>query len=172
VLAAALLGIVAAGVMGALSYAWNLEIRGRQRLAAAEVANRVLISYLDDSTSIRPGKLPPTIGYRGEQYRWREERKRVSIIDANPNGRRGRAGDVTSNDAFEQMVSIRVEAWLDDGSPAAQFPGATPGAAIERLVDPLAFRGVDTIERLLQDPERQTELIGNVTGLGNQGVEP
>jgi type II secretory pathway pseudopilin PulG len=163
VLAAALLGIIAAAILSAIGYAWNAEIRGRQQLGAAEVANRVLISYLDDQTSLR--KLPRVIDYDGRSFRWNAELREVRLVDDNPSARRDRRGETTANAAFDRLVSVRVLAWLDDGSAASLAPGATPSATIERLVDPLAFRGADTIERIFDDPERQRELLRGLVDL-------
>lgn len=165
VLAAALLGIVAGGVLGAIGWVWNMELRNRRELAAAEIANRVVIAYLDDATSLRD--LPRVIYYENEPYRWKADRQRVSLQDANPNarvgpdGRRQDAGTI-----FQELVSLRVTAWHDDGSAGAFVPGSAPSASIDRIVNPLDFASYDSLERLLEDPDRINLVTRGLLGIG------
>ncbi|MEM8757292.1 MAG: prepilin-type N-terminal cleavage/methylation domain-containing protein [Planctomycetota bacterium] len=162
VLAAALLGIVAAGVLSALGTVWNWELTDRQRLGAAEVANRVMIVYLDDSTAT--DDLPETIAYDGRRYRWSIDIERVSLLDANPERRVGRDGVAQSPELFDRMQAVTVSAWLDDGTAAAIRAGATPTVTLDRLVNPLGFFSHDSVERLLNDDERLGDMFEEIVG--------
>lgn len=168
VLGMALLGILAGAILGVLGYAWNVEIQARQTLAAAEVANRVLISYLDDQTS--PRKLPPAIDYQQMRFRWSLETDSITVRDSNPDARVSRAGTPAVLEAFDRMEFVTVVAWLDDGTDASAAPGRTPTFTLERMVDPFGFRGVDTLERLLQDSERQSEFVERMMGVNQSGT--
>lgn len=162
VLAAALLGIVASAIFSVLGYVWASDREDTVRLGAAEVANRVIISYLDDETSI--GKLPRVIDYGRERYRWELDEDTVRIEEPNRGARvtAGRAGAVPN--ALVKLKEIRVTVWQDDGTDASLTQGATPGVRINRLVNPIAYRGTDTIERLFNNPERMARLVQNLTG--------
>ena len=165
VLAAALLGIISAGVLGSISFIWNLELQNRRELAAAEVANRIMVAYMDDATSLR--SLPPVIYYENEGYRWSADEDRVSLRDTNPQARVGTDG--RQQDAaviFGELVSLRVTAWHDDGTEAAFSPGAGPSASIDRVINPLDFPSFDSLERLLENPERIELITRGLMGLG------
>lgn len=162
VLAAALLGILAAAIFSVLGYVWASDREDTLRLGAAEVANRIIISYLDDETS--PKKLPEVISYGREQFRWELDDETVRIEEPNRRARvtAGQAGAVPN--ALVKLKEIRVTVWHDDGTDASRAPGATPGVRLNRLVSPIAFRGSDTIDRLLNDPARMALLMQNLTG--------
>ena len=167
VLAAALLGIIAAGVLGSIGFIWNLELRNRRELAAAEVANRVLVAYLDDATSLRD--LPEVIYYENEPYRWNADEKRVTLTDAQPEARVGQDGRSRSPEVFDQIVAIRVTAWHSEGDGPVTFaPTGAPSATLDRVVNPFGFVSYDSLDRLLVDPERQELIFRGLLG-GNLG---
>ncbi len=163
VLGMALLGILGGAIFGVLGYAWRVEIEARQTLAAAEIANRVLISYIDDPTSRE--KLPEVIGYEQVQYRWSLEVTPTAIRDAFPEARTSRDGAPSTQQALENMELVTVTAWLDDGTANSAAPGRTPTFRLERVIHPFQYRGNDTLERLLEDPERQNRLLMQMIGL-------
>jgi len=169
VLAAALLAIVASSIFSVIGYAMASDRQDAIRLGAAEVANRLLISYLDDSTSIK--KLPDTIDYGNATFRWDLDKDTVRIEEPNRHLRvtAGRSGAVPT--ALVQLREIRVTVWQDDGSPASRQPGATPGVRLNRLISPFALgnRGADSTERLLESPERIAELLKNISGFEDPG---
>lgn len=169
VLGMALLGILASAIFGVLGYAWRVETEARQTLAAAEVANRVMISYLDDTTS--RDDLPERIDYEQQRFRWSIETRTAALRDTFPEARVGRDGSTEIQQALDSMEFVRVVAWLDDGSRNAEAPGRTPTFALERVVDPFAYRGTDSTERLIRDPDRQGDLINRLLSLDG-GVAP
>ena len=162
VLAAALLGIIAASIFTALGYIWKAEQDDTQRLGAIEVANRVMISYLDDNTSTR--HLPEVIQYGKLNFRWKLDENTVRLEEPNRRARitAGTPGAVPN--ALVHLKEISVTAWLDDGTPDTLIPGSSPGVRLNRLVNPIAYRGADTIDRLLNSPERRTDMFRNLTG--------
>jgi len=167
VLAAALLAIVASSIFSVIGYAMASDRQDAIRLGAAEVANRLLISYLDDSTSIK--KLPDTIDYGNATFRWDLDKDTVRIEEPNRHLRvtAGRSGAVPT--ALVQLREIRVTVWQDDGTPASRQPGTTPGVRLNRLINPFGYRGADSTERLLESPERIAELLKDISGFEDPG---
>lgn len=157
-----MLGIIASAVLAAIGTVWRWELTDRQRLGAAEVANRVMIAYIDDKTSLRD--LPDTIIYDGARYRWSSNIERVSIRDEHPEERNDGAGTVVTIDVFDRMQAVTITAWVDDGSRAALSPGRTPTASVDRLINPLDFVSSDATERMLQDPEQLELLLRELVG--------
>jgi type II secretory pathway pseudopilin PulG len=169
VLAATLLAIVASSIFSVLGYAMASDRTDTVRLGAAEVANRLLITYLDDSTSIR--KLPDTIDYGSDTFRWELDEDTVRIEEPNRHRRvtSGRSGAVPT--ALVRLKEIRVTVWHDDGTTASRLPGSTPGVRLNRLVNPFGYRGADSTERLLESPDRITELLKNISGFEEPDVD-
>lgn len=163
----ALLGILGGAIFGVLGYAWRIEVEARQTLAAAEIANRVLISYIDDPTS--PEKLPDTIDYEQISYRWSIDVEPTVIRDAHPGARVNRDGSPETQEALESMERVTITAWLDDGTAGSVAPGRTPTFTLERVINPFQYRGNDTLERLLADPQRQNRLLEQMMGVNGGG---
>lgn len=167
ILGMALVGILGGAIFGVLGYAWRIEIEARQTLAAAEIANRVLISYIDDPTST--AKLPELIDYEQVRYRWSLNVTQTLLRDSFPDARTDREGAPSSSEALESMELVTVTAWLDDGSASSIAPGRTPTFELERVINPFQYRGNDTLERLLQSPERQNRLLLQMIGVEGGG---
>lgn len=164
VLAAALLAVIASSIFSVLGFAMNSDRTDEARLGAAEIANRVLISYLDDSTSI--DNLPDTIDYGVYTYRWDLDKDTIRIEEPNRRLRvtSGRQGAVPM--ALTNLKEIRVTVWLDEGRPETRAPGASPGVRLTRLINPIGFgsRGEDSMKRLMDDPTRMSDLLQMLTG--------
>ncbi len=162
VLAAALLGIIASAIFSVLGYVYASDREDAARLGAAEVANRIIITYLDDETSIK--KLPDVIDYGPRRFRWDLEEDQVRIDEPNRSARvtAGRQG-ATPN-ALVKLKEIRVTVWEDDGTEASRQVGASAGVRLNRLVNPIAYRGSDGVTRMLSDPERIMRMMQNLTG--------
>ena len=146
--AVAFLGIVLAFVMTALSMVMGEQTRLRQKLAAAELANRLIISYLDDETSLPQEGRP--IEYIGERYRWRMRETPARLIHANTE--RADTLQTQSSLMVDRLQLISFDVWLSEesGGAASVEPGV-PNATLARLVDPLAMRNADSVERLFRD---------------------
>jgi type II secretory pathway pseudopilin PulG len=148
VLASALLGIVAAGIMGTVSMIWGWQGRQQETLGAAEVANRLILTYLDDSTVLPSSNLP--IAYGQYRYHWKMERTPAKFKepdDLPPEVAEKRAARVTPTTSRIEMVKVRV--WLSEECPGGSLRAEadTPQAMLERLVDPLAFRNPDSVKK-------------------------
>jgi type II secretory pathway pseudopilin PulG len=146
--AVAFLGIVLAFVMTTMSMVMGEQTRLRQKLAAAELANRLIISYLDDETSLPEAGRP--IEYIGERYRWRMRETPARLIHANTE--RADTLQTQSSLMVDRLQLVSFDVWLSEESGGATSiePGV-PNATLARLVDPLAMRNADSVERLFRD---------------------
>lgn len=146
--AVAFLGIVLAFTMTALSMVMGEQTRLRQKLAAAELANRLIISYLDDETSLPERGRP--IEYAGERYRWQMREAPARLIHTNTE--RADTLQTQSSLMVDRMQVVSFDVWLSEESGGATSiePGV-PNATLARLVDPLAMRNADSVERLFRD---------------------
>jgi prepilin-type N-terminal cleavage/methylation domain-containing protein len=171
VAAAALLGILAAAVFGALNALVSSQSRMRQRLACAELANRIVLMYLDDKDSMPPrgGSIP----YAGSEYRWEMTERPVEIVPARPDVAAERAAE-NRGLRLDRIQNVTVRVWLDDGTgETAMFTETGPFAVVNRMVDPIgrAMRNPDSAEYLLRDPNspRFQEFMSDLQRFSNSG---
>jgi hypothetical protein len=146
--AVAFIGIVLAFVMSALSLVMGEQTRLRQKLAAAELANRLIISYLDDETSLPQEGRP--IEYAGERYRWTMRETPAQLVHANIE--RGEKLQSQNSLAADRMQVVTFNVWLSEESGGARDPEpGVPSIVLSRLMDPLAMRNADAVDRLFRD---------------------
>lgn len=154
VLASALLGIVAMGVFGALNYLVLQQKRAEQIAGASEVANRVVVMYLDSPDNMPQGGRP--IAYGRHRYRWTYESAPIDVYDPN-------ATDEPTPLSLTRLRELTVSVWLHEDSGGAYSPDAgTPGIVVRRMLDPLATRNPDSFERGIEDGS----LMEGITGGG------
>lgn len=155
VLASALLGIVAMGVFSALNYLVLQQKRAEQIAGAAEVANRVVVMYLDDPTGMPQGGQP--IDYGRHRYRWTYEAAPIEVFDPN-------ATDEPMPLSLTRLQELTVSVWLHEDSGGAFSPtDGTPGIVVRRMLDPLATRNPDSFDRAIK---RGTIFEGLTGGAG------
>ncbi len=156
VCAAALLAIVTGVVFAALAGIMASQQRRAHELGAMELANRLVLQYLDDPDTMPNPALP--VQYAGERYRWTMRQVPVELVPARPDAAAQRAATTSiSIDRFELVV---VDVWLgeESGGSAANDPG-TPSATLTRMIDPLALRNPDSNERLFNDQRKVQEFL-------------
>lgn len=163
----ALLGMVTAVIVTALNSVVAGQTSGQKRLGAAEVANRLLIQYLDDESSM-PSRTAP-VGYGPDFYRWRMTETPIVLEPARTDERAARTRTPRS---FQSLKNVTVEVWLAEQSGGSFEPDSgTPSVMLSRIVDPLAFRNMDSFERLRRDPERFRRYIEQFTGGDSSPVQ-
>ncbi len=141
VLASALLGIVSMGVLSSLNYLVLQQKRAEQIAGAAEVANRVVVMYLDDPDAMPPGGRP--IPYGRHLYRWAYEAQPIDVFDPN-------ATDEPTPLSLTRLQELTVSVWLHEDSGGDFSPDAgTPSIVVRRMLDPLATRNPDSFERAI-----------------------
>jgi type II secretory pathway component PulJ len=144
VLAVLMLGMVAASVSSALAFTLNSDSRAQVRLSAYEVANRVVLQYLDDRTAL-PNPAAP-IEYGRYRFFWEavpiNVEMRVKAADASS----GRSAPRNTN-RFE-FVTVRV--WLAVGTTGrgGSLQKGELLAELDRLLDPTAPRNPDAARRM------------------------
>ena len=161
VLASALLGIVSMGVLSALNYLVLQQKRAEQIAGAAEVANRVVVMYLDDPDDMPPGGRP--IAYGRHLYRWSYEAAPIEVFDPN-------ATDEPKPLSLTRLQELTVSVWLHEDSGGAFSPHAgTPGIVVRRMLDPLATRNPDSFERAIEDGGFIEGITGGAAGARRSG---
>ncbi len=142
VLASALLGIVSMGVFGVLNYLVLQQKRAEYFTGAAEVANRVVIMFLDNPDNMPSGGQP--IAYGRNLYRWTYEASPIEVYDPN-------ATEESTPMSLARLQELTVSVWLHEDSGGAYTPSAgTPGIVVRRMLDPLANRNPDTLTRKIE----------------------
>lgn len=170
VLAVALLGLVTATLATGIGSMERGQVRQKQRLACCEVANAIMLTFLDDEKAV-PSELKP-IGYGDSEYRFSLDVDRAVItLD-----RAALADERYSRKAatIDRVKQITIRVW-----PSEEYGGSfrynpnLPHAVISRLHDPLAFSNPDSITTKLQTEEGLTEVLNNLTevGAGSGGDE-
>jgi Tfp pilus assembly protein PilV len=140
----------------------NQQGRSRQLLNCAEIANRLIIQYLDDRKALPSEDL--TIPYGDEFYRYRKNVTRVAAtldetvernLEAYQNRQPGADPD--------RLKKVVITVWLSERSGGGRLPDmGAPQQTLVRVVDPYAFgrRSPDSLRNLLQnDPSALIEEI-------------
>lgn len=159
----ALLGIVAATVFGAFNSILSTQKIQQHRLNAMELANRLILEYLDDKETMPAAGLP--IIYNDTRYRWDLREIPVRLEPARPDIAEERA--LAAPISVDRMQAIAVRVWLSEESGGSfTFDTTVPAVALTRLMDPIALRNPDTTKRLAQDPVKQAELLDRFRNVG------
>lgn len=165
ILAVVLLSMVATTLSSAVSFMSQSQKRLEQKLGAAELANRLILQYIDDRDSLPDRSLP--IEYDMDLYRWTLEEAPVKFVfdsqaQSDDSGRVG--GGVSLNRI--KLITIRV--WLGpDSGGSRSFDPSVPNTIVNRLIDPLAFNNPDSLETLLQQPGGIEKLFESLLQLDN-----
>jgi type II secretory pathway pseudopilin PulG len=161
--AVAMLGLVTAAVIGAFNSIIMQQERERHRLGAMELANRLILQYLDDSDTMPAAGLP--IVYGDERYHWELHEVPVQLVPARPDVAEDRSS--ASAISVNRLHAINVTVWLSDESGgSAQFDARVPNATLTRLMDPIALRNPDTTDNLVHDTTKQQEFIARFRAIG------
>jgi type II secretory pathway pseudopilin PulG len=164
VVAFALLGIVAAAMFGMMSFATGMQVRGQRMLACAEVANRLMLKYLDDSTTM---PTEPKVQVYGPdnapaKFRWEYHEDPIQLVEANADARDQTRASTLPTDRFLQ-VTFKV--WLSEESGGARFPDeSTPCITLTRMLDPLYPRNPDSFMSMLQNPQGFQNFMNQMMG--------
>lgn len=160
VLSVVLLVVVTSMVMQAINSMLAAQVIHRQRLGAAELANRLTLQYLDDKRSMPAQGLP--IVYGRDRYRWEYVERPVTINPAKPEAVQARN---TSTQTLSRIISVTVRVWLGEESGGSYaYDAAVPGYVLSRVVNPVALRNPDSIDKMLKNPEAYREFLAALTG--------
>ncbi|MDX9911939.1 MAG: type II secretion system protein [Phycisphaerales bacterium] len=146
VLAALMVGLAASLLAGAGTLAARVQARERQRLAAAELCNRLVLQYLDSRDALPPGAAP--IDYGPDRFRWALSDKAIRF---EPHPSLARNADARGGLRVDSYRQITMRVWLAEDSGGDRYPSdATPQYAISRLIDSLAFRNYDSFAKMVE----------------------
>lgn len=172
VFAVAMLVMLVTIAASATSFLIGRQAREQHMLACVELANRLMLQYLDDQNSM-PSRMMP-VAYGDVTYRWSMDVEQVDVREPERlrNVRRDRGRQTTLSIDRIRQVTIRV--WLsEDHGGSYAYDGRVPTAAVTRLYDPLNFaRNPDSMRRLERDDESIRQLINQVIdAAGGAGFE-
>lgn len=170
-LAVTMLTLVTAMIMNAINSMVIAQTTQRQRLAAAELANGLVLTYLDDK------KLLPqrnsVVVYGRDRYRWDYDERAVTITPSREETLAARSNQGLS---LGRLKAVTFHVWLSEQSGGVatfdEARGSQVHFALSRIVDPIALRNPDAIERMLKDPEAYKEFLANFTNTGAPPATP
>ncbi len=171
VLGVVLLGLVTASLAASVSLMQRSHARMERRLAAAELANRLILQFIDDSRSLPSQSLP--LEYGPDLFRWSMDEQRVRFVTRTPATPTAGSSGVGSGVSLDRVRMVTLRVWLaPESGGSMQYGPDIPGVVITRLVDPLAFSNPDSLQSLLEQPdgiERLMNLFGELdTGGGTR----
>ena len=170
VLATVLLGLVATTLATAVSYMNSSQRRMQQRLGAAELANRLMLQYIDDQDAMPSNALP--IEYDMDLYRWTLDVSPVEFTMAEPPPET-ESNTIGSGINFERIRLVSIKVWLGEESGGARgFSTEYPNAQLTRLIDPLAFSNPDSLQTMLDTPGGMERLFERLMQLDETGMAP
>ena len=164
VVAVALLGVISAAMFGVTSFAAGMQLRQQRQLACAEVANRLMLQYLDEPTKMPMA--PKTTDYgppeNPARFRWEYREEPIQLIEANADARDQTRGNTLPMDRFLQVT---VKVWLSEESGGSRFADdSVPTVTLTRMLDPLYPRNPDSFMNMLQDPQAFQGFMGSMMG--------
>lgn len=165
ILAVMLLAMVAVSLSSGVSFMSKAQRRMDQKLGAAELANRLILQYMDEKNSLPDRSLP--IEYDVDLYRWTLEEAPVKFEFDNQ-GFDDADNNVGSGVSLDRIKLITIRVWLAaDSGGSRSFTSKVPNTVLTRLIDPLAFNNPDSLETLLQKPGGIEQLFESLLDLEN-----
>ena len=153
-LAVVMLVLVTTSITAAISSITAMEARSRKRVAACELANRLILQYLDEEETLPSTSLPMDYGKERYFYELTPWQSRMQI-----NKKQEGVGSNLQGLARYRVVRVTVyEAEMEGDYPIKGQELAT----IERIFDPATARNPDTIAKL--DENGVLKMINAVTG--------
>lgn len=169
VLGTVLLSLVAATFSGVTAAVVGGLKRQEKQLAAAEVANRLLLIYLDDEDNLPGSGLP--IAYGDMEFRFSLDVLPVGVRESGAS-REAPAQNRPAVPLDRRLRLIAVTAWLaEDSGGAAQFTDLVPYAQVTRVHDTLVFNNPDAAGRVLSRPDEVEEYFSNLLNAQSGGIQ-
>ena len=167
--ASALLALVAAAVFGALSFVLGRQHHEQRTLAAYELANRIILQYLDDPEQLPDPSLP--LEYGKDRFRWTLN---VDPVTVTATSEATKDAADTRRSMLDRVKQVSVHVWLGEesgGSQAFESDSPMPKAALTRIMYPMAYRNPDAFDRLINSDAGRRRLFDDMTG-GSGGSTP
>lgn len=159
VLAVALLGLLT----GTLAMAAGSLAAGRQRqahrLACSELANALILQFIDDAKAM-PGELTP-VPYGPDTFRFSLTESHATLT-LDPAALSQERFSRTAR-TLDRLKQVTVRVWPSEESGGAfRFDPSLPHATLTRLVDPLSFSNPDTFNTRLETEAGMIEIFSNL----------
>lgn len=166
VLAVTLLALTAGAALTAVSFAISGQERQAQRLAAAELANRLMLQHLDDEGSMPDGG--SVVRYAALTYRWEIDAAPLRLtpaVTAPAAVPTGPGAGANRSAALDRLRRVSIRVWLSEESGGARtWEVGVPGAVLTRMVDPMAFRNPDSFANTVGTEEGIRRLMQQMMG--------
>ncbi len=163
ILSVVILTGVATSIVSAIAYVEGADARDRRRLAAHEIANRLVLQWLDDNKAMPEAWLP--IAY-GDRYEFFYDLS-ITQVRMELNQKQVRTETVLQGLDRYRLVAVRVFD-ADYSDPRRPVPGEEL-ALLWRVYDPAYGRNPDATTRFGENEENILELINLILGLGGRG---
>jgi hypothetical protein len=154
VLASAMLAMVATAIFSAIGYVQRADQRWTKRLAAHEVANRLVLQFLDDESSMPDQSRP----YEDGTYTFRWSLRKVPVtLESDTNER---------NALLEDTVLIRAEVYEGLKLPTGEVERGETLAVLDRFFNAYIIftRNEDARARNLSNPAFLQDLMRRTPG--------
>ncbi len=168
VLAVVLLGMLTSSIVMLTSSLERTQGRHKHLLATHELANAIILQYVDDPNSVPSGFEP--VAYNDSEYRFefKESRARVTLDPAALED--DRASRNERNVDRVKLVSVTV--WpSEDFGGSVRFDPSLPHASLSRLVDPLSFANPDSWNTRIDTEQGMGDLMLELMQLDTGGLE-
>ena len=170
VLASVLMAMIASTLVSGLGYVHAAHRRQERQLGAAEMANRIMLQYLDDKNALPSDALPIAYGSRGElRYYWKVGKEKIELrLDrAGTESQTVRTSSVDLKNLLE-MVTVRI--WheqIPNVNPS--LSGNPPDFMLKRIINKMAVRNPDSIMKQFSTPEGMIEFLNQFQELQGGG---
>ena len=167
IMASVLLAVIASAVVGGITTVIAADSRNQQKLESLELANRLLLQFLDDKDALPKQETHITQG-RGV-YRWvmRQSPVQVSMPDESVIVKP--SGDSPASKTIDKLIllSVSVYSGVPDGMGGYDYGDRV--CTLTRMYHPLSviYRNPDMMKRLAADPARMIEIM---TALIDEGT--
>lgn len=167
ILSLVLLALVTGMTMTAIGGVITSQLRQQQRLACAEVANRLMINYIDDQDAMPARGLP--VVYGRHRFRWDVSERGVTLTPARP-ADPSAPNNRTSSLTADRLKTVQIQVWLSEESGGSYAPDPlVPHFTLSRIVDPIfgQLRNPDTADHIMKDPVLRQRFLDAVTAMAS-----
>lgn len=170
VLASVLVAMLSVTLVSGLGYVHSAHNRQEAQLGAAEMANRIMLQYLDDEKALPSDALPIAYGTRGEfRYYWKidQEKAKLNLDRVGAQAQAGRSSGIRLDNLLE-LVTVRI--WNEQTTGVnPSLTGMPADFTLKRVINPMAVRNPDSIMKRFSTPEGMIQWLEQFSQNGVNG---
>lgn len=157
VCASVILAIAVTMIASSVAAVTMADIRARQRLEALELANRLLLQFLDDKEAMPSESAHLESGLGTYKYKLVESPIGLSF----PEGSVFEASENQSRKVMDQTKLVSVTVWAATPDGVGGYTAGEQMATLARINNPLSVlsRNPDTMARIASDPSRLMAMV-------------